>query len=896
MAEEDAGGAVIHTGTGGRAERLARSILDQPSLATPEAAAIASRAEADGDASGAAVLFNALAYAAREMLRHEEASTYAARALRAARLAGLPEEEARARVGLAMIALERGDVVAARANLDRARRLGHLDATIALAGAVLAEKAGDLLTAASLLEDLTTRGDLDDVVRLKALNNLASCVMDSDPERALGLLAQAARLVPAGMAMFGPLIQLNRGLAQAISGRVPEALATIDASEHDLWALTGAALSAEWHLEVARVFGQLRLLGEARVAAGRALAALAAEGGALMRPDALVSAARLAVADGDTDDARSMLSDALALYAAQQRPAGVAITSLELLGLAGAPGRGQPDPRPAGPGHAGPGAAGSSPRDGRDPPPDPHEIARHASALSALGLARDAARGWLHAADVALNVGDSAAAQSFWARVDDLSPGDPVLVLDARARSAAAGGDRAEAEARIADALALIDARAELAAAPDLRQRIATERIGFEHLARELARGDEPASRLDGLLRGRPPAATDAGLDDEADDLRLQWRELARRVESSEESPASLIRLGARLAETERRLRAISWSVGARGRGRPAYGLDRVPEAIRMPLLALARIGSTATGFVHIDGRTSAVGIGPWTDLTADVAALSRALSRLATGGDPGARELATRIARHLDARLSPLASALPPDSEVMVLLDRGLESVPFAALPSLWARPVAVASLALTGPAPTPAQGTPEVVTAAGPRLAHADAEADAVARVWGGAATVRTTATLRAALATAGVVHVAAHATLRWDNPLQSVVHLDDGPLALTEVVDRTRRRADAAGGIRLLYLAACSLASAPTDTALVGAIPTLTVSGIDTVIAASVPLPDAHGPWIARTVHEAVCRGLTPAAGLAAARARVDPADPAQGVAWAALACLGAYSAVP
>ena len=89
-----------------------------------------------------------------------------------------------------------------------------------------------------------------------------------------------------------------------------------------------------------------------------------------------------------------------------------------------------------------------------------------------------------------------------------------MLVLDARARSAAAGGDRAEAEARIADALALIDARAELAAAPDLRQRIATERIGFEHLARELARGDEPASGSMAFCADGRPAATDAGLDD----------------------------------------------------------------------------------------------------------------------------------------------------------------------------------------------------------------------------------------------------------------------------------------------------------------------------------------------------------------------------------------------
>ncbi|MBK6885112.1 MAG: CHAT domain-containing protein [Tetrasphaera sp.] len=123
---------------------------------------------------------------------------------------------------------------------------------------------------------------------------------------------------------------------------------------------------------------------------------------------------------------------------------------------------------------------------------------------------------------------------------------------------------------------------------------------------------------------------------------------------------------------------------------------------------------------------------------------------------------------------------------------------------------------------------------------------------------------------------------------------------PRRRTGVAHRDRRGGSGAGegarGIRLLYLAACSLASAPTDPALVGAVPTLAQSGIETVVAASIPLPDEHGPWIAQEVHRAVCRGLTPAAGLAAARTRVDPADPAQATGWAALACLGAYAAAP
>lgn len=894
MAEEETAGPVI---PGDRVKELARSILDQPGQVAPEAAEAAiSAAEESGDVAGAAAVLNALAYAAREMLRHDQAQSYADRALVLARRAGLVEEQARALLAQAMIALELGDWPTARALLDHARGLGRLESSLALAGAVLAEKAGDLPTAVALVEDLLAGEIPDPVVRVKALNNLAVYVMESEPERALGLLREALALVPAGMTMFGPLIELNIGLAQAFSGSVPEAIAAIEASGERMRAATGAALSAEWHLEVARVFGHLRLLDEARAAAGRAVAALATDGGALMRPDALVSAARLAVADGDAVTARSMLTDALEAYAAQDRPAGVAIASLELLhigsgdGGSGDVGRGEVARGEVARGEM---TRGGLHRGGHG------EIARHATTLTSLGLVRDAAQAWLRAADAAASAGDVSAARSFWARARELPKADPVVALEADAHLAAAGGDPSTARTHIDAALSLIDGRAALAAAADLRQRLAAERLRFEQMDRTLARTEPASARLDGLLRRRPPAPphSGGGPGDRHDDLRLEWRELARRVESAEESPASLVLLGTRLAETERRLRGAQWSVGGRGGGRSAYGLEGVAAAVGMPILTLARVGTDAVGFVHADGSTESADLGSWADLLAHGAALTRALTRLATGADRSAWGPARDLAGDLDQRLAPLTALVPTRVEILVLLDRGLESLPLQAVPRLWTRPMTVGSLALTGAArpddpPAPAQ----VVVAVGPRLTHADAEAEAVTTVWDGSIPARSAGALRTAMGTATHVHVAAHATLRWDNPLHSVIHLDDGPVSLTEIVAAARGRGEGARGIRLLYLAACSLASAPTDPALVGAVPTLAQSGIETVVAASIPLPDEHGPWIAQEVHRAVCRGLTPAAGLAAARTRVDPADPAQATGWAALACLGAYDAAP
>ena len=188
---------------------LARSILDQPSLATPEGGGDRLSGGGGRRCIRSRGLFNALAYAAREMLRHEEASTYAASAPSARPARRTARGEARARVGQARDDRpERGDVVAARADLDRARRLGHLDATIALAGAVLAEKAGTSSPRRPARGPHHARGPRRRRPA-KALNNLASCVMDSDPERALGLLAQAARLVPCRDGDVRTLIQLN---------------------------------------------------------------------------------------------------------------------------------------------------------------------------------------------------------------------------------------------------------------------------------------------------------------------------------------------------------------------------------------------------------------------------------------------------------------------------------------------------------------------------------------------------------------------------------------------------------------------------------------------------------------------------------------------------------------
>ena len=846
------------------AQNLRESILAQPQPPGPEVTDFLVSAGARGDHEATAVVHGAVASSYRELQRYEEALDHADRAVGAARHADAGDELARALAIRAMIRFETGNAQAARADLDDAANAGSTDPSVILAAAVVAQQSGEAALATDLLRGLRNRGELGAVLRMKVLNNLGNLYLESRPEAALDAFGEALLLAREASALHAPFIEANIAMAHLGAGRLPEALAAFDRAEAGQVQLTGVGMVGEYHAEVAAVFGRIRLLAEARAAAAQALAGLPAQGGSLMRADALVTAARLAVADGDPAAALTALTEARALYLAQGRPAGSAIAELEILAL-------QPDPEPA-------------------------SVATQADALDSLGLTREAGRAWLRAGTAAARRADLGAAQGYWAYAARPGPGDIVTRLEARARDAISRADLTRAAAEIAEALAVIDGRAALASAPDLRHRIAADRSVFERLLRECLQSRSPAEQLDAILRSRPPAdgAGDASVEDA--EVRGQWRELARRVESADEDAATLVTLGARLAETERRLRSSAWARGSAGGGRTAYGLGEVAADVGGAVLAVARVAEAALAFHHLHGTTVSTLLGPWARVRADLTHLTRGLSRIATQGrSSGAYDGTWRLAMTLNdafARVLPAHSQEP----LLIIVDRGLDSAPLTALPVLWSRPLRFASLAVTSPVvhSVGPQPDPRVLVAAGPRLPCAEREAAQVAGVWSDLSPpiARESGALRARLPQSEIIHIAAHASLRWDNPLQSVIHLHDGPLALTELAPQAG--SDSAG-LRLLYLSACSLASAPSDDLLVGAVPMLTERVAREVVACSIPLPDEHAPAIATAVHRAVRDGRGAAAGLAEARLALG-SDPAVADIRAAVACVAAFAAAP
>lgn len=850
-----------------RAQRTAAALADHITPALPEAEALALECVGAADWLPAAVTLTALAWGLREIAQYDRALDAADRALRAAGEAGSDHQRARARLVRAKTRLDLGQLDAARDDARAAAETGLDDPDLRLTAALIAWHTGDVAEAGRILQHLVDDPACPAEIRMKALLNLADEIAVGRPHDALALLDEAGVL--AGSGQHAAYVDHNRGLALARAGRIAQALTSLERAEQAF--LTGDGPLAEHYHEVADVLAELRLIPEARAAAEKSVRRLTAEGNGLILADALLTAGRLALADDDEEGARAALTDAAALYADQGRRAGAARAAAQLARLVRLPS-----------------AA------------DVREVADGADALAGLGHAIDGARTWLQAAEMAARGGDHAAARRYRQRVAELDLPNSDLVLEARARLALDDGRPEDAAPAIAAAIALVDGRAALAGSGDLRHRITCSRVRFEQLNRDAVRRLPPPGYVDALLRTRPPALAPACAGPCEED-RLAWRQLVARLVGEDESPETLAAVREQVDAVERRLRIGAWADGLAAPELAPEGLAPTLAAVG-DLAVIAREGRCAVAFRAGPGGVSRFDLGDWDHLLDRFTTVQRGLARVATSGGAmreRARAATLTMLADLDAGLGPVFADA---ARLTVLLDRGLESAPLVALPTLWPVALTTASLAVTRRQDNPAAGPIEpgsqapgsqgnVVVAAGPGLTQAEPEVAQVRRAWRAAPVVTTTTAeaTRAALPTARVVHLAAHATLRWDNPMQSPIRFADGPLALAELVEAAARP-------RLLYLSCCSLGAAPRDPALVSAVALLAEHGVGEVVASTVPLSDVDAPAIAATVHATVAAGEAVADGLARARRAVDPRDPGDAGRWCALAGLVLTRALP
>jgi len=346
--------------------------------------------------------------------------------------------------------------------------------------------------------------------------------------------------------------------------------------------------------------------------------------------------------------------------------------------------------------------------------------------------------------------------------------------------------------------------------------------------------------------------------------------------------------------ELQSRLRARAWHAASAGRA--AAGV--APERLRAEL---DRADSAFVCYLEAHGQLHAVVLDqgkPRLHSLGSTATAGALLARvradvelawarhLPSGITATVRGSLTHTLQRLDDLLvGPLGLS---DRRLVVVPSAALVTLPWGLLPSGRGRPVAVSPSATAWVAaarPTRARRRPRVEVYAGPGLRLAPAEAQAVGELWP-RSRVRLgeeagPAALRRSLATADIVHVAAHGVHEPQSPLFSSLRLTGGPVFAYELDQ-------AAGLAPHVVLSACELGQAtvrPGDESL-GLTSVLLALGTRSVVAGVARIPDDVCAEVMVRYHRALAAGVDSAQAIQDAGAVDDVPAPfvCFGAAWA------------
>jgi hypothetical protein len=334
-------------------------------------------------------------------------------------------------------------------------------------------------------------------------------------------------------------------------------------------------------------------------------------------------------------------------------------------------------------------------------------------------------------------------------------------------------------------------------------------------------------------------------------------------------------------------------------------GVDHSPDISDV----VAHLGSAAlVEYLEVDDEIHAVTVadgcvglhrlGPLSVVRDGMRHLPFALHRLADGASTPAGVAASaavldRVRGVFDAALLRPLGGVVRDRPLVIVPSEHLQSLPWSVLPSCTGRPVTVVPSAtlwarVNGRPAADANG--RVVVVAGPGLPGALAEAASVAdlyetptRLFGAAATARQ---VSAAMAGAGLVHVAAHGVLRSDNPLFSALVFTDGPYTVYDLELL-------ANAPQQVVLAACDSGRAQVVAGeeVLGLTSALLSHGTVTLVAPVVPVPDGETSSLMHAYHVELVSGRAPAEALAIAQERTRTEGPLALAAAAGFVCLGA-----
>ena len=294
-----------------RAEAAYRYAVADPASAGPGAAALVAEARDSGDVESLVVALRAQAWSARTLLAGERAKELLDEAARLARRAGLDIRLGEVLVTRAAVNQELGRARATQRDLDHARPLLGASALAQLEfqSAVLHQNAGRLADAGRIYRRILADKECPTDIRAKASNNLGMIEADfGHYGAALTLLDDACGLaLEVGPALTAYFVE-GQATVTAQAGMLPASLDLFAKAER-LYEVAGLP-RAELYAEYADAMADLRLLPEASSAAHRALVEFDANGIPLMRAEAELRVARLALLAGRLGEAESAASGA----------------------------------------------------------------------------------------------------------------------------------------------------------------------------------------------------------------------------------------------------------------------------------------------------------------------------------------------------------------------------------------------------------------------------------------------------------------------------------------------------------------------------------------------------------------------------------------------------------
>ncbi len=306
---------------------------------------------------------------------------------------------------------------------------------------------------------------------------------------------------------------------------------------------------------------------------------------------------------------------------------------------------------------------------------------------------------------------------------------------------------------------------------------------------------------------------------------------------------------GRQRAAIEARIRFLSWTT-ERAEGARASGVS-LADLTHPGMLVFAERNDRLVG-VCVGRSESIVDLGPIAEISKLLAKIRFQASIAAAKGTTRDFDAIGRTAAQLDRIIiQPLIGDQRFD-RVSIVPAGSIQSVPWRLLPSVATVPARVVAghyPTVTSPQTIEDEARRRLVAVSGPGL-NADTELSAVRALYESSRALEANdATCRNVLDAfehSDILHIAAHGSIRNDDPLLSNLDLTDGPLTAYDI-ETAERVPD------VVVLACCRLGgSASGHTAGYGLASVLSARGAKAIVASTVDLSDTHSGIVMSDLH--------------------------------------------